>query len=528
MGPGTERASVDGPDPGGLRYHFGPLERRGLIAGWRGGQVTVVAVSLVVAVLVLRAGSSGAGLLGALLAVVIGLMMACWPVRGRTAEQWAPLVLTWSSRLLTGRRYHLSPVPVIGTPVPGTRLPASGGVALGRRRYRDAPAAAPGSLSGCRILAPPVAAGGLRIGVVHDSRARTYAAVVAAGGAAFALLEPGEQHRRISGWAGVLSGLARAGTAVHRLQWVERSLPGDVERLRRRLVWGTAPTGDDDAMRSYDQLAERTGSLAGRHEVLVVLSVHADRAARQIRAAGGGHEGACLVLAQEVRSLVGQLASAEVLVEGVLGPGALTQAMRQATQRRPGSRDVGQPPGDGGGGRPWPRPSGWPWPLASEVTWSNYRTDGAWHATYWVAEWPRVEVGPDFLSPLLLHSGARHSMAVVMEPVDPLLAVRQVQQARTADAADAELRRRGGFLNNARRQRETEIVARREVELADGHAQYRFSGYVTVTAGAPEALSVDCDRVEQAAGQARLELRRLYGQQDEAFTWTLPLARGLA
>ena len=65
-----------------------------------------------------------------------------------------------------------------------------------------------------------------------------------------------------------------------------------------------------------------------------------------------------------------------------------------------------------------------------------------------------------------------------MEPVDPARAARQVAQARTADMADGELRRRGGFLATARHAREKESVEDRDVELADGHAQYRFSGYL--------------------------------------------------
>ena len=42
-----------------------------------------------------------------------------------------------------------------------------------------------------------------------------------------------------------------------------------------------------------------------------------------------------------------------------------------------------------------------------------------------------------------------------------------------------------------------------------------------------QELEDACGQVEQAAHRAFLELRRLYGQQDEAFTFTLPLARGL-
>ena len=110
----------------------------------------------------------------------------------------------------------------------------------------------------------------------------------------------------------------------------------------------------------------------------------------------------------------------------------------------------------------------------------------------------------------------------------PQHAARRVEQARTADIADAELRRRAGFLATARRRREEEVLARREVELADGHGQYRFSGYVTVTAGDAEELEEACGRVEQAAAQAGLELRRCYGDQARAFACTWPLGRGLA
>jgi hypothetical protein len=160
--------------------------------------------------------------------------------------------------------------------------------------------------------------------------------------------------------------------------------------------------------------------------------------------------------------------------------------------------------------------------------WSRLRVDNTWHATFWIAEWPRTDVGPDFMGPLLLSSEVRRTVSVVMEPQGPLKASRKVEQARTADIADAELRRRGGFLASARRRREEEVLAHVEVELADGHAPYRFSGYVTVSAPSPDALEEGCGRVEQAAGHAGLELRRCYGDQANAFTCTLPLGRGLS
>src|ERR1019366_3301987 len=69
------------------RYRFGPLERRGLVAGWRGGQIGAVAVALVVGVGMLRASASPVGVVVALAALAIGVGVATWPIAGRTAEQ---------------------------------------------------------------------------------------------------------------------------------------------------------------------------------------------------------------------------------------------------------------------------------------------------------------------------------------------------------------------------------------------------------------------------------------------------------
>jgi hypothetical protein len=115
-----------------------------------------------------------------------------------------------------------------------------------------------------------------------------------------------------------------------------------------------------------------------------------------------------------------------------------------------------------------------------------------------------------------------------MAPIGPAEAARQVEAARTADVADEQLRRRAGFLATARHRRQAEGVLRREAELAEGHGEFRFSGYVTVTVVERGELDDACAEMEQGARQANLEVRRLYGQQQAAFTWTLPLGRGLA
>jgi hypothetical protein len=239
------------------------------------------------------------------------------------------------------------------------------------------------------------------------------------------------------------------------------------------------------------------------HDVVLAVQV---RLARSV-------EVGCAALARELGTLVRLLADADVQVESVLSADDLARQLLRTYEPTVAADAAHVPVLDH-------------WPMAMEEEWSSVRVDGMVHATFWVAEWPRVEVRSDFLAPLLLGS-ARSTFSVVMAPLGPDAAVRKVEASRTADLADAELRRRGGFVSTARHARESEVLARREAELAEGHASFRYAGFVTVSASSEDELVAACDAMQHAAGQSRLVLRRLYGDQASAYACTLPLCRGL-
>ena len=350
--------------------------------------------------------------------------------------------------------------------------------------------------------------------MVFDTRERTYTAALAVRGHSFALLGAEEKERRVSGWSGVLASLAREGSVIHRLQWLAVALPDDGAAVRAYLSEQAVAPGDSDVARSYAALLDGAGADTCRHEVLLVLQV---REAKSRGPLQHRQRESCVALLREIESMQRLIGDADVTVDGLLGASDLVAVLRRSGEASGLPACVGR---DG-------VVTTSAWPMGVDVEWDRVHTDRVWHATYWIAEWPRIDVGPDFLAPLLL-GPVRRSVGVVMEPISPSRATRQVEQARTADIADSELRRRGGFLSTARRAREAEIVVRREAELADGHASFRFSGYVTVSAASTEALDEACQVTEQAAGQAHLELRRLYGDQGRALTCTLPLCRGLS
>ncbi len=493
------------------RYRFGPLERRGLVAGWRGGQIAAVALGLVVAVGILRARASAAGVAGAFLAVAAGVVAATWPVAGRTAEEWAPdaarHVDTIRRQKKVSRRQPFATLRFLHVDLGRTETVQR------RRRTEVGRERRPGDEPGA--------------GVIHDIAANTFTAVLKVSGHGFVLLGASDKARRVGGWSGVLASLAREATAVHRVQWIERSLPDDGAEVRRHLAARAVLDPASTPHRSYAGLVDGEVAAVHRHEVMLAVTVHGGHARRAVRVAGGGQHGACTVLLRETASLARRLGEAGLDVAGILDPDALSVAVRGGF-----AADTETPirleHGDVGASESLPAGPPWPGPMGMLPQWGCVRTDATWHSTYWIAEWPRTDVAADFLSPLLLASDVRRSIAVVMEPVGALRAARRIEQARTADIADAELRRRGGFLATVRRRREEEVLVQREGELADGHASFRFSGYVTVSATDAEMLETACGRIEQASGQAGVELRRCYGDQAMAFTCTLPLGRGLA
>jgi hypothetical protein len=497
------------------RYRFGPLERRGLIGSLRPTQVFVIAASLTGGVVLMRVLTGGAGMFAALVLTLTAVAFCFWPISGRSAEEWLPIVSRHATRRIRGRHIHLSPAPQAGAR-PGTD-------------GRPEPVAGlPELARDLELLAAPFH--GETVGVLKDRGAHTYTAALAVRVTSFGLLDRAEQESRQAGWGGILAGLAREGSPVRRIQWIERTVPADGDDIGRYLgeAWERdAVPVDSLSMQSYLELTSTAPAITTDHELFICLQIDARLAWRQIKRAGGklgADAGACGVLLRELEALAERLSAADVQVVGALRPGMLACAVRVAFDpwSRPGLARLASadPERDG-------IDEAAAWPAGTETSWNLYRTDGALHATYWISGWPRIDVGAAFLSPLLLHAQMVRAVGVTIEPVSPLKAIREVESARTTDIADKDLRGRMGFIETARGRRQTEAVARREEELADGHAAVRFAGYVTVSARTLDGLERHCAEIEHAAQMARLELLRLYGQQEEAFTYTLPLCRGL-
>ncbi len=493
-----------------LTYVFGPLERRGLLGPLRVGQAALLAGGTLLAILVLDQSPSAAGALIAVLAVAVAVAVSFAPLGGRTAQEWAPIAASSAARAATRRNRFSSAAPMIGGLTRG----------LGRSRaprLADPAPVAPPQLRDVRIVEASYRE--RPIGALSEQSGKRLTAVLACRVLAFSLLDPEAQERRLARWGMVLSGAG--GSSIRRLQWIERTAPSQGDELAR---WVHAerdpalPPRGTPIIESYLELIGTTARVAQEHEILVAIQVDSRRA----RNRGGGALETALV--EETERIAKGLEAAEVTVLGALSAGQLARALRTAfdpyARTELASLEAADPERDGLGEHG-------SWPLGAHERWDHHRTDGSLHATYWIASWPRAEVSPMFMSALLGSSSAVRSVAVTFEPLATERSVREIEAAVTRDRADRELRTRFGQSETARQRQARDATIRREAELAAGHGEVRLSGFVTVSGRDFDDLRRSCSEVLDHAARAHLELRRLYGQQAEAFTFTLPLCRGL-
>ncbi len=476
-----------------LSYRFGPLERRGILGPVRAGQAAILAGGALLAIFVLDRAPSAAGVTAATVLISLAVVLGVAPVATRTLEEWLPVLVMFALRRLSGRARFRSSVPRQGF----------------ASRHRPA-IAVPPALRGVEIR--EVAYRDHIVGAISERGGRWLTAVLACRVAAFSLLDADAQERRLARWGVVLSGAA--GTTVRRIQWIERTAPAQGDELARWLQAErdpSVPPRGTPMIESYLELIGTTAQVTQEHEILLAVQVDARRAGTQ-------------ALLEETERIAQALEAAEVNVLGALTPGQLSRALRTAfdpyARAELAALETADPQRDG--------LAEWgAWPLGAREAWDHYQSDGAVHASYWIGAWPRIDVSPMFMDALLGRSSSVRTVAVCFEPIPIDRSTRDVEAAVTRDRADRDLRRRFGQTDTARQRQAEEATMRRESELAAGHGEVRLAGFVTVSGRDPDDLRRSCAEVLEHCARARLELHRLYGQQADAFTFTLPLCRGL-
>lgn len=409
------------------------------------------------------------------------------------------------------------------TLVPGVRL--IGRRATRRRRWvrpsitgDNTGASFPAAMRGLELLEPA----GEPFGVVRDRIAGTVTAVVRVHGHGFPLASPAEQDVMLAAWGGALSPLAREQSPVRQVVWQEWTHPvtSDTHRAFLNAV-GVHERRERPATADYLALVDEQAPVTIAHEVLVALTID-QRKVRARRATGAGLSASVEALRDELRLFSARLEAAGLTVDAPLSALDLSTAGRlrsdpgRAEQVTALSRSLAAAA----------RRGSMEWgPMVVEDDWRHVRVDGAFHRSYRVAGWPQLPVGADWLSGLLTETHCVRTVTVVMEPVPMGRAARAADREVMAREADSDLKERKGFRVNARERKRLADAERRERELSEGHAEFRFVGLVDVTASTLDELEDHCADVEQAAAQCLLDLRPLEARHDHGWVAALPFGR---
>lgn len=493
-------------------YRFAPLDRTGWLLGLTGVQCIAIGVGIFTSGLLLDAGAAAVVVVVPTVALTAFSLVA-W--RGRPLHEWAPTLLRFAGLRIARQHRWTAPIPLLsGTREDGSRQPKL-----------------PPFLRGLALLdagavpwAPATRHGG--VGVVRDRTHGTVSGSLPVQGREFSLLERAEQDRVLQLWGDALSGFCTERGHVSHVQVSEWAAPAGVGEHERFLARHIGSSRNDEAIESYRELLADAGPMSVHHDVLVTVTVDQRRVSRPRSHHANPDDAVVAALLEELRLLTMRLEAAGLIVGDPLSASRTAEALRlrfdPSCRPQLEARAASLAELTGLVSRYSAAP------LATLLSWEHLRTDGSLHRTYWVAEWPRLEVGPNWLEPLLLHGAGVRTFSLHYEPVPPSRAQRRIDRDSTRLAADEEQRSRAGFRVGARHRRAQDAVLEREAEIVAGYAELEFAGLVTVTAADEDALALACASYEQAAAQAGLDLRALDGRHDLGLVCALPLGRGLA
>ena len=474
------------PAPTTPLTRFGRRQTKGLLLGYSGPVVITVGGGVLLLTVSVFLGS----VRGVLLTLPVwGTLIAAGFVRwqGAPVIESVPIVAHWQLRKATGQtRYRIK----ANAPRP------AGTMGL------------PGDAAALRFHTDP-ATGAV---MVHDPHRQSLAAVVKVSHPAFVLLDASEQTRRIAGWSRVLSGLASTGTcaAVQVLESVTPD-PG------RGVVGWWREHGNHDggwAATEYESLMSAAAPSASAHRTLITLSLDLKHAAKSIKEAGPGLTGAAAVLAGDMANLDASLRTAGLHVDGWQSAAELAAVIRQAYDP-----ELALAAGDPGASLALG-------PAAIDEAWDHLHHDSGYSTVLWISDWPTTEVTASFLHSLIFAAGVRRNLSLIAKPLGAAEAMRAIRKEKVDYIADHTQKAKTGRIIDHSDEQEYADVLARERALVSGHADMRYSGFITLTATSLAELRSAVARTQRVANQCMLETRILYGRQAQGFTVSaLPLGR---
>lgn len=321
---------------------------------------------------------------------------------------------------------------------------------------------------------------------------------------------------------------------IKRVTLQERTLPTTIRAARdhydtvRRLRGLDA---DSPVARNYTDVMDRSERYEVAHRNYIAFTLDLVTLGAQLKSLGGGKDAILALAAIEAGNLADALGAAKITVRQWLAPRDVAALGRLAfdpefaatVQNRPDELAGVDPSAIG--------------PMYLEEP--KHRngivlTDSGVHTTMWIHEWPRSDAPVGFLSPIVFarhpHTGEAitHILSIVLTPVPVSKALRRIRDEKKVWRGNEQLRAKRGADGSAADAADWRALEQQEQEIANGHGEFRYGAYLTVSAADEEHLDHAIAGMRNALSRAGMEGQTLYCQQAEALMVNaLPIGLGM-
>ncbi|GAA1468927.1 SCO6880 family protein [Microbacterium thalassium] len=321
---------------------------------------------------------------------------------------------------------------------------------------------------------------------------------------------------------------------IKRVTLQERTLPTTIRAAREHYETVMRLRGLDTTSPiaiNYADVMDRSERFEVAHRNYITFTLDLIDLGAQLKSLGGGKDAILALAAIEARNLADALSTAKITVRRWLSPRDVAALGRLAfdpefaatVQNRPDELAGVDPVAIG--------------PMYLEEPKGRngiVLTDSGVHTTMWVHEWPRSDAPVGFLSPVVFarhpHTGEAitHILSIVLTPVPVAKALKRIRDEKKVWRGNEQLRAKRGADGSAADAADWRALEQQEQEIANGHGEFRYGAYLTVSAPDEEHLDQAVAGMRNALSRAGMEGQTLYCQQAEALMVSaLPIGLGM-
>ena len=349
----------------------------------------------------------------------------------------------------------------------------------------------------------------------------------------FLMMDSRERYELSRKWSTVLASFTQR-EGFKRITMQERTVPTGIEGAREFFDQATGIHHSDytsQVVSNYRAVMDGSEHFAVAHRNYLTLTLDLGKLSGQVKSFGGGRDGVLALAQVEATNVTAALRDADLQVRRWLGVRQWAAMSRTAfdpgylllSERRMGNASGVDLAAIG--------------PMALEEPRGRndiVRSDSGVHTTLWIHEWPRSAAPVGFIEPLVFARNpvtgevVTHILTVVLTPVSITAAMKRIREEKRVWRGNQRMKARRNEHDNAEDRADWVALEAQEESIVQGHGEFRYGAYLTVSARTDEELEASVAGMRNALSRAGMESQILYCQQAEALMVNaLPLGLGM-